>query len=428
MMKQLKMLRACLVFGLALLLLPGCEFLDAMGSDCNAMQQQYDAAKAREGQLNEQIPTDGAFAMALVFNQETVNKMFKAASSWNYNVNLGVASVVAQLPRLIVGGGNSRCPDCLVVDIPIEASIIAAGTFNASVAFQFPVESRTIGVEKTEIYLDLKRAEFLKVEAMGASIPSYVLQPIQDGLKIALSQQLGTVHLFDVAAWEIGDNKVKLLAGAPKINAAEHTLSFGMYSNLIMALESSVYWDEAFPSDAEIGLHIHPELIRSIIARMMAEGHIDRTVQLTGDPSTTGSTSSGFGVTLAQLNSNVFPLGEYFNMGFRLWKTDSGCGYIDLAAGIKLSISDEKFTFGIGDIKAVGSAGSGTLYAMIINTLTSTPFFQQVLSFANITVNFNEISMPSQGGGMEKTRMGSQKFILSLNGNGISLYLNFLDL
>ncbi|MFA5625529.1 MAG: hypothetical protein WC966_10830 [Bradymonadales bacterium] len=428
-MEKLTILRASFLAIALVFLLPACEFLDAMGGDCASLQQQLNDAKAREGALYDSIQTEGAFSMALVFNQETVNKMFRAATEWKYEADLGIASIVVQLPLIQLEGVND-CKDCVIFDIPLTAKIMGLGTLDASAAFAFPIESRTFGTEKTAIYANLRDAKILKLAANGREMPQIAIQPITELLKIYLRDQLGLVHLFDVAAWELGDNNVKLLAGAPRVNSKERTLTFGMYSNLIMSLSTSVQWDEHFPPDAEMALHIHPELIRAIIARMLHEGHIDRNVQLVGDGSAGSETSasSGFSVTMGSMNADVFPAGDYFNMGFRLWKTDTGCGYMDIAAGIKLSVSDEKFTFGIGDIKVVGSAGSGTLYAVLINTLTSTPFFQQVLSFSNITVNFNEISVPTDDGGMRKAPMGSQKFILSLSGDGISLYLNFLDL
>ena len=65
-----------------------------------------------------------------------------------------------------------------------------------------------------------------------------------------------------------------------------------------------------------------------------------------------------------------------------------------------------------------------------INAVTQTDFFKGILDYSTISFNFNEIGVSDnkndENSGMSKTEMGALKF--TIDGNGISLFLNFVDL
>lgn len=454
-MRNLKALLLTLILSLSVTT-TGCieNFMDLISTPegCQNFELEYQQSVNDEGKLLDTINPHGDFSMALVLNARSINKLFKAATVWNYDLNIGLGSLKLQLPTIQVGGCRpngsvflyeytGNIDNCLTMTIPAEGSIIGFGEIGASITFGVPVEAVIHGTQKSSINIDLKRAQLLhisgKAGGSGGSLNTIVVQGIETAIKLFFSDKLTTVNLFDIQAWEIGDKQIKMLAGGPRVNQAKGTLTLGMYSNLYYTKTATVEADADFPTDAEIGIHIHPDLIRGLIARMMYEGHISRETQLGSASDPQGGSNGGFKVTLANMGRD-YPqdyllalddnFKKYFTLGFRLWKTnDTFCGYMDLLAGIQMSISDQQFSVGLGNIRAGKSAGAMTLFASIINTIVDTPFFKQVLQYTNISLNFNEITV-GEGPTSRKAAMESKHIELNLNGNGISLFLNFLDL
>lgn len=434
----------------------GCieDFMNLVSTPeaCQNFEIEYQRSVNDEGKLLDTINPVGDFSMALVLNARSINKLFKAATVWNYNLDLGLGSLKLQLPTIQVGGcrpnGNvflyeysGNIDNCLTMTIPAEGSIIGVGQIGASITFGVPVEAVIYGTQKSSINIDLKRAQLLNISGKaggsGGSLNTLVVQGIETAVKLLFADKLTTVNLFDIQAWEIGDKQIKMLAGGPRVNEAKGTLILGMYSNLYYTKTATVEADADFPPDAEIGIHIHPDLIRGLIARMMYEGHINRETQLGAADETGAGSGGGFKITLVNMGKD-YPqdallaldpnFKKYFTLGLRVWKTDANfCGYMDLLAGIQMSISDQHFSVGLGNIRAGKTGGAMTLFTSIINTIVETPFFKQVLNYTNISINFDEINV-GNGATSRKAAMESKHIELNLNGNGISLFLNFLDL
>jgi len=447
-MKIMKIMRSALaVSALSFsMFLSGCdEFSALLGGSCESYASQYTTAVASEGALVDRIDPTGDFSMAMVLNATAINKLFAAATSWKYTLDMTVIAFDIQLPTIQVGG--CRAPDykytfpedvlnCLTFDIPLTGKIVGQ-TVGIETKFGIPVDADIIGTEKTRLFVNLEQAQLLKLNFKLGSYTlglDYILPLIEDALKYFLRNELKRVHLFDIAAWEIGNRQIRMLAGSPRVNEQEGTLMFGMYSNLLFAQSTSVRWEEAFPKDAEIGFHIHPDLIRGLIARMMYEGHVTRT--LSESESGSNDVLSGVKITMANMAQD-YPqnilLGydpdfqRYFTMAFRLWNMTAFCGYMDILAGLHISLSDQAFSIGIGNVKAGKAAGAMTLAASLLSVVTSSQFFADVLSYANYSINFDEITVPD-GNSTRKAKMDARKVQFNLDGNGISLYLNFLDL
>ncbi len=424
------------------------------GASCSSVPGQLAEAIKNEGtildqttfikQLNEPNYA-GDFAMALTLNADAINKLFQKAASWNYDLNIGLASIKLQLPTIAVGGCTPASSDytysgstdnCLSFTIPLEGSVLGLGSFSLKAKFGVPV----IAVQKqnddgsnlrSSIFANLPEAQFLGFSANGNSVPQPILQIITPIVKSQLD--LKRAHLFDIAAWELGENQIKLLAGSPRVNLAAGTLTFGMYSNLQYAIHSNAQWAyemNDFPSDAEVGLHIAPDLIRGILARMLYEQQIDTAIAIQN-----GSTDTTFTVTIPDMATEydeAYLLAKdpdfynYFTMAFRLWSSENVCGYMDFLAGLKIEVSEAKFSIGLGSIFAGKATGGMSVFAVGGSILTQTDFFKGILEYTNYSVNFNEITVPD-GDNMTKARMGSQHINFKVNGTGMSLYLNFLD-
>lgn len=394
------------------------------------LQQSIDA----EGQLVDHINTDGDYSMALTLNATSLNKLFRSANEWSYSsVGIGV-------PTIAVGGcrktGNlysysGDVNNCLSFTIPVSVS----GYVDLSATFGIPVSATVKGTEKSSIYVDLSQAQILDLRNGNDHLNSIINQGIELLVKNLLSDYMVKVHMFDIQAWQMGDNQVKMLAGAPKVNEREGTLTFGMYSNLNFAQTGSVDWayEHSFPSDAELGLHIHPDLIRGLIARMLYEKHIENGVDVGGSSFTVTMADMSKDYDEAYLLSTDKDFYDFLTFGFRFWSTDASsgiCGFMDVLAGLNIELDNSKFTIGIGNINAGKSSGGMSLFSGILGAITNTQFFKDVLEYATLTVNFNEITVPDKNasGGMRKAQMGSNTFEFQANGTGISLFLNFLDL
>ncbi len=427
---------------IALTSLASCDLDSVLGSDeqCVQYEQMYQTDIKEEGRLLDHINTDGDFSMAMTINASGLQKLFDAANEWSYS-SFGIG-----VPSIGIGGCTGAnllydypgsIDNCLSFTIPVNIA-----SFKASATFGIPITDEIKG-DKTSIYINLKKAEILDLQANGKHLDTIASKLIETGIHAWLDSDLPKVHLFDIQAWEIGDNNVKMYAGAPRMNFNSKTVTFGMYSNIFFSQTASVTWDQNMPQDAEIGLHIHPDLIRGLLSRMLNEGHISDNVVLSEDgsaPTNDLNSDRGFKVSMANI-ARDYPQdmlleyssdwANYFTFAFRLWSTDTFCGYMDVLAGLHLSITDSKFEIGLGNVHMGKSSGWMTLTALTGEALISTPFFQEVLNYANLSFNFNEFSVSTDKGksdGMRKAQMGADHIQFDIDGNGISLFLNFLDL
>ena len=436
--------------------LEGDEFTQCMGIDtvsdvlnglisasqdevmCPNFQTRYQEAIAKEGELlsdeelTNMVNQNGDFAMSISLNATGIKKLFENSVSW-----------ADSFPVVIDVGGcrkyNDQSENCLAFGFTISGYDIIFGV---------PIESKLEPeLNKTSIMANLEKAQIINLT--GSSIADYT---IESAVKLAFNGYLKRYSIFEIAAWNIGNNDIKLYAGAPKVHIDDESgykaLEFGMYSNLAYT-QDAINIARDMPHDAEIGLHIHPDLIRAIIARMMTEkdassddSYITRDVSLASSTSTSSTTSSsptGFHVSMTDFS--LYPQErlyacssdwrDFFTLGFRLWSTESFCGYMDIVAGMKISISDSKFTIGVGNIHGGQSEGALSLTNGILNAITTSDFFKQVLDYTTISLNFNEMEVSDDNGTgdkMRKVTMDSDTFVLNLDGSGISLYLNFLDL
>ena len=416
---------------------------------CTQAQEGLTKAINEEGMLASKIDTEGDYSMALTLNAAGINKLFRASSDWAYD------SVGVGVPTLQVGGCRKQTTSiisalglsaykgnidqCIAVEIPLKINKLGMN-LNVSATFGAPVVAKLReGDGKTDIYLDLSQAQLIDAQYDGSNLGGLASSLITEGIHLLLDDYLKAVHLFEIQAWEFGDNGIKMFAGAPRVNEAMGTLTFGMYSNIKFAQSGSVDWayEASFPSDAELGLHIHPDLIRGLLARLMYSHHIESNVDFGTAPE--GAATSKFTVTMANmatdydqawLLANVPEYADFFTFGFRMWSTENVCGFMDLLAGLSINIDDNQFKIKAGNVHAGNADGCMQVAAGVTSLITDTQFFKDLMDKAEFTINFNEIEIEDKNAetGRRKAAMGSNKFEFKANGTGISLFLNFLDI
>lgn len=427
-------------------ILTGLVNVSMDAQNCPRFDALYQQTVKQEGELlsieevNQMIRDDADFSMAISLNATGVKKLFDQSVSW-----------ANQFPVVIdVGGCRDRSAS--VIDKGLQVENCLAFGFNIkgyNVIFGVPMTSviKRDGQDgqgdRTSVFASLQSAQI--IELTGNSFADYALESV---IHAAFDKYLKDVHLFDIAAWNIGNGDVKLFAGAPKVQIDSATgykaLEFGMYSNLYYAQRDAVNIARDMPQEAQIGLHIHPDLIRAIIGRMMTETksedpedtYITRKVML-DESATSVSQTGGFHVTLTNIAEN-YPEARlmacsadwrnYFTLGFRLWSTESFCGYMDILAGFKIELSNSKFSIGVGNIHGGLSEGAMSVTNGVFNSIVTTDFFKGLLDYTNISVNFNEFTVNNADGTNRKADLSSDSIRFGLNGSGINLYLNFLNM
>lgn len=445
---------------------------------CPNLEAQYQEALNSEGELIsidqlKQGMADGTvgFSMAMLLNKSGVNKLFAAATDFKYEIDVSVAKVILKLPTIQLDGCpkdqliklledvqkdsafyNSYYADqirqnneisCITMDLPVQVkSLISDTTYGVKVAL--PIYGKIKGDNpsnaedyakglRTSIFADLKHAQLIDF----AGIPQAAIDIINLAWQQFVSNQFRNVSLFDIGAWNVGNGDIKLIAGAPIVKSDSKAIQLGVYSNVVYARNSTTAIDYAFPDNADVGLNIHPDLIRGLLARMMKEGHITSDAKLENNDFKVTMTNiakeypENILLTYDWYNQNPQNWGKYFSLAFRLWSNSSICGYVDLIAGLNAEITEKKFSIGVGNVHAGKSDGTMSLFAAGINAITDSAFFHGILDYTTVSFNFNEIGVSTKkedesGESLKNAEMGALKF--TIDGNGISLFLNFVDL
>lgn len=432
--------RSWLLFALvaaSALLLGGCHALG--NSSCQEHSTGFGEVVAQEGQLDQAAlesaavdPGNTQYPMAVLISQPAINKLFAAVAGADlpdiplratvYGYDVGV-TISPALPLIQIGGAND-CVECLLTQIGMGLAFDIEGyQFGGSGVgtYQFPLMmSPTAGLESTSVVAGFDSLEVLDLQIdidLGdfpdEAILGFFKPEIERAVQSLVRQQIGQTHLVDLESWELGDGDVKLVGHGPHIDAATQSIVIGMHSNLMRAGGASLDWKPGLPEGADIGLQFHPELVHSMIGRLMNEGHIERSYTESGQASETGAHQ----VTLSHMRSRSDQL---LDTGFRLWRTGGGfCGYADMQAGLGLSISDKQLKLAVQDVQVTDSAGAGQLL-QYASSWAGSDFLQNVVNFSELTLNYDRFSLPNN----LQADMSAEAFELNLDARGLSLFLN----
>ena len=90
-----------------------------------------------------------------------------------------------------------------------------------------------------------------------------------------------------------------------------------------------------------------------------------------------------------------------------------------MQAGLGLSISDKRLKLDVDNVQITDSAGAGELL-QFAGDWAGSDFLTNVASFSEITLNYGEFALPNN----MQADMSAEAFNLSLDGRGLSLFLN----
>lgn len=428
---------AVVLAGAAACGLSGCE---ALGSACTTHQNNFEQSVAQEGQLDQVAleaaafdPANTQYPMAVLISQPAINKLFAAvagqdlpdiplsANVLGYNVGVTISP---QLPLIQIGGVNN-CVECLLTQVGMGLTFNIEGvTFGGSGVgtYQFPLlmtprqdlasTSVVAGFDALEV-LDLQLSVNLgnyPTDAILGFFKPYIERAVQNQIRT----RFGQTNLVDLESWDIGDGDVKLVGHGPHIDAPTRSIVIGMHSNLLRPSSAVLDWQPGLPEGADIGLQFHPELVQSMLGRLMNEGHIARSYTESGQADPSGAHQVTLNHMRAANDSDLL------QTSFRLWRTGGGfCGFADLQAGLGLRISDKQLKLQVQNVQVTDSAGAGQLL-QYASSWAGSDFLDRLVGFSELTLNYDRFSLPNN----LQADMSAEAFALSLDGRGLSLFLN----
>jgi hypothetical protein len=284
--------------------------------------------------------------------------------------------------------------------------------------YQFPLTLVPHGLESTDVMAKLGDSTLLQVDFQIAGVDNSILDAIEpiiaDAATLFIRQQFGDTELFQLGAWSFGNGDVRMLGRGPIIEPDYQTVVIGVNTNLVRPLSGTVAIDPVLPEGADIGIELHPELVQVMIQRMLHEGHIDRSYDLSGQADPTGDNQ----VSLNFLRAS--PESQGLQTSFRLWRTGGAlCGWADLQADLSASISNRRLALNVSNISVTDAAGAGNLLLTLGSWLGSS-FTNSLVQYSELTINYDQFSLPDN----KVADMSGEAFRLDLTGQGLSLFLN----
>jgi hypothetical protein len=418
---------AAALLGAGALASSGCELAGTGGGSCSSYSREYQQAIVDEGALASSVEVDGPYPMALMVSQDALNRLFAAVADNELppiqllDDVLGLPISLTLRPELpfIQVGGDLGCLECLLTEFGFGLSVGFDGdeiTGRGAGRFQFPLSLQPNGLESTRVNARFGQSTLLAID-LDIGIEGAAFEVIEDLAAAAATQfirsSVGDTELFELGAWSIGDGDVKMLARGPIIDAAAGTVVLGVHTNMIRPLSGAVALDTVLPEGADIGMQFHPELIQTMVQRMLHEGHIDRSYDLAGQVNPEGDNV----VSLDTMEASESGL---LRTNFTLWRTGGGlCGFAGLQADLGLSISDRQIALAVENIGVTDSGGIGSILEAVDGWYSSA-FTEGLINFSELTINYRELTLPN---GMSAD-MSAESFRLDLDGSGLSVYLN----
>ena len=407
----------------------GCEVLSSASNNaaCGTHSDDYTKALEDEGKLSEGVAEDGPYPMSIIVSQAALNTLFEAVAG----VDLPAITLVEdplgfpisltihpELPLFKIGG-EMGCEECILTEMGFGLTVGFSGTEafgHGAGAFQFPLGLQPNGLESTKVLAGLASASLVSID-LDIGIDDSIMNAIEPFIATAttaiIQETLGDTELFEMGAWDIGDGDVKLLARGPIIDADAGTVVLGIHSNLIRPLSGTVALNNTLPEGIDIGMQFHPELIQTMVQRMMHEGHVGRSYDMLGAEDQEGDHK----VTLNFMQSGD---SELLTSSFRLWRTGGGfCGYADMQADLGVSISDRAISLDVANLAVTEGVGAGELLLAADDWYQSN-FTEDLLHFSELTINYDEFTLP----GDKAADLGAESFLLELDGSGLNVFLN----
>ena len=412
------------------LLSSDCEVLGSASSNssCVTHSESYGSALTEEGKLSDGVDTDEPYPMAIVISQAAINTLFAAIADIDLPpitlledpLGFPISMTIHPEFPLIQVGGDLGCAECLLTELGFGLTLGFSGTEgtgHGTGRFQFPLALNPNGLESTKVLAELGSSALVSIDIEVDGVDDSILNAVEPFISTAVTlvvrESFGDTELFEMGAWTLGDGDVRLLARGPLIDAEAGTVVLGVHTNLIRPLSGAVALNTSLPAGVDIGMQFHPELIQTMVQRMMHEGQITRTYDELGTEDPEGNHN----VTLNLMEASQ---SELLRTNFRLWRTGGGfCGFADLQADLGVAISDREIALDVENIAVTDGAGAGELL-VAADSWYQSAFTEDMIHFSEMTINYREFNLPEG----KAADMSAESFRLELDGTGLSVFLN----
>jgi hypothetical protein len=430
-----------------------CKELEkALNADCSSTKTLYQNEIANQGLLSEEAAEEAPFPMSLILSQDSLNRMFSAVADNDIDpitVDLGSigglggfggvdASLIIDpdLP-LIQFESVANCDTCIVLDVSFGLSVDVEGVQiggSGRAKYQFPLELDAVGLEYTSVIGRFDESKFQDIDievsdGIDVGIPGLnlsvndiidIIEPeIKTQVNRIVKDEFGPKELFKLESWDIGEGAVKLVARGPILYPEHKTLVLGVHTNLVRPLNKSVGLEPALPEGADVGMQFHPELVQSMIQRMLSEGEISRSYDESGNRSS-ASGSGLFEVSFTTLEQSDREAG-LLTAGFTVWRTDGFlCGSSEFLVDLGVSISDGNIALVARNLRAGQTTGSFGQLVSTIEDWIGGEFVKDMINISELTFNYREVNLPNE----KKAKMSAETFKLEIGGNGFNIFLN----
>ncbi len=414
-----------------------CGALSGGGFDCETQGEAYEQEEASQGILLDSLPdyagtpeSERAYPMALVLSTDAVNTLLAASLGQELpeierSVALLTVGVQPSLPLLQIGAND----DVLVsLDMGLSVGISGATSTNgsATATMRIPVELAPQSERETFLMARMDQAEFLdiavSINGLSSGNSRLVTELLTSLATDIIQSEYGPTNVTSVSSWSLGDGDMLLSAQGLRISGAEGTILIGLGTNVAVTTSGNFQPDElvaqaSLPQDAQVGLHLHPDLLLGVSQRLMNEGHIARDYDEDGAADADGVHQVTLtGMTLSETGTDAL------TTEFRVWRTAGGlCGFADVASDLAFQVSGDAVTLDVSNLEVTGGEGSGEILAE--SAWLAGDFLDVLAEQLSLTVNYRDFAIEGDGGSVIPRANSA-----TINGRGMSVYLDLTTL
>ncbi len=398
------------------------------GFDCTEQSSAFEETSSQQGLLQESVPTEGPFPMAMVLSTSAVNKML--ASVLNQNLpsvsqDVGPITVTLQpeLPTIEIAAVRD-CPQCILSTlgfaVEVDTGILGVIGGSGAASLSLPVNLAPIDNSKTGLMAMMDQATFLDLSVEVAGLSTGDIAIVEQALEVLASdyvrEEFGSVEVVQFDSFQLGDDDLFLAARGPVIFPDEGTLVVGLHSNLLLPQTATIEEQARLPEGSELGVQLHPELLLSTMQRLLGVGIIPREYDANGNVDGRGDHQ----VTLETMSSSNDS--DKLKTSFRVWRTGGGlCGFADISSDMSLRVNGSFVELEADNFEVNGGEGIGELLSDAANTWIAGDFMNSLTENMALTVNYRELSQDSE----EDLKPQANEVVL--DGRGLSVFLNLAD-
>jgi hypothetical protein len=367
--------------------------------------------------------------MAMILSTDAVNKLLASILEQDplripdQDLGLLTVRVEPELPTIQIASVQG-CPGCVLsnwrfsVQVDLGLDVING---SASAALALPVGLTDVSGAETGLIASMDEATFLDLEVsvggLSTSQVGLVDELIREEATRLLRNELGAVELSRFDAWQLGDDELLLKARGPFIFPEEGTMVLGLHTNLALPPTATVVEQATLPEGSEMGIQLHPELMLTVMQRMLNVGVIPRESDANGQADRRGDHQ----VTLEAMSSS--DASDGLKTSFRVWRTGGGlCGFADVSSDLSMRINGDFVQLEADNFDVEGGEGIGALLTDSSETWLASDFMQSLTENLALTINYRDFGSEEEEGNLEPRTTE-----LVVDGRGLSVFLNLGD-